>query len=254
MRTIKCEICNTEIGYVNYSRHIKNCKGIPPKKRQIKIQKNWLLPNGKYKCPYCDREYLKDGIGIHIWKNHTEEGKNFDAFKDVRAWSKGLTKENDERINKRAQKLSVALKGKPGHKHTEETKDLLSRKRIEYLENNDQYTSWFKISNGNKIINVQGTWEKRFAEYLNQNNIKWDRFSIKYDNHRRYTPDFYLPEFNIYIEVKGWMKDRDIEKMKKFLYDNSDCDIRLLDNHKLFSQLENNEISVLDLIKFNNKY
>jgi len=32
-----------------------------------------------------------------------------------------------------------------------------------------------------------------------------------------YTPDFYLPEFNTYIEIKGYWRIKAKRKMKKFL-------------------------------------
>lgn len=257
MKKIKCEKCNTDIICGNYSRHVRVCNGIPPKpknkNKKIEISKEWLLDNGNYKCPYCKNEYKPMGINYHIWKMHTDEGKNFNPNMGyVKGSRKGIGKGKHVSEATR-KKLSIALKGK-SHKHTQETKDKLSLKRIEYLENNDQYTLWFKVTNGKREINVQGTWEKRFAEYLNNKNIKWDRFHIKYEGHRRYTPDFYLPEYNIYIEVKGWMKDRDIDKMKRFLNDNKDCDIRLVDDIKIFNLLENNNITVIDLVKFIDKY
>ena len=59
----------------------------------------------KYVCPHCGKEYSKMGIGLHIWRNHTEEGKKFDPNKGFKAgtrkgWNKGLTKETDERVRK----------------------------------------------------------------------------------------------------------------------------------------------------------
>lgn len=59
----------------------------------------------KYVCPHCGKEYSKMGIGLHIWRNHTEEGNKFDPNKGFKAgtrkgWNKGLTKETDERVRK----------------------------------------------------------------------------------------------------------------------------------------------------------
>lgn len=136
-------------------------------------------------------------------------------------------------------------------KHTQETKDKISKSRIEYLESHNNYgLTWFEVSNGNKIIKVQGTWELKVAEWLNECGIKWDRLSIKYRKNRRYTPDFYLPDYNIYIEVKGWMKDRDVYKMYSVL-DENDIDIRLIESKEIKML---NELNIKSLPKFVNEY
>ena len=71
-------------------------------------------------------------------------------------------------------------------------------------------SKWFEV-NGKK---VQGTWERTFAIYCNENNIVWDRCKPwKYvldGKTKSYTPDFYLPAFGLYVELKGrwWGNDR----------------------------------------------
>ena len=59
----------------------------------------------KYVCPECGKEYSKKGIGVHFWRNHTEEGRNFDPNRGYKegtrhAWNKGLTEKTDERVGK----------------------------------------------------------------------------------------------------------------------------------------------------------
>lgn len=54
---------------------------------------------------------------------------------------------------------------------------------------------------------------------LTQNNIKWKKepnsFTYEFENvSHLYYPDFYLPELDCYIEVKGIMNAKDIEKWK----------------------------------------
>jgi hypothetical protein len=43
---------------------------------------------------------------------------------------------------------------------------------------------------------------------------------------RRYTPDFYLPKYNLYIEVKGFFYEKDKEKIRNVLLENK-IDIRI---------------------------
>jgi intein/homing endonuclease len=56
-----------------------------------------------------------------------------------------------------------------------------------------------------KNINMRSSWEVKYAEYLDKNNIKWKyepRF-FNLDKLGNYFPDFYLVKENKYIEIKG---------------------------------------------------
>lgn len=70
------------------------------------------------------------------------------------------------------------------------------------------------------ITKLNGAWELLVANYLDSLNIKWTNIidnKIMYHwngKDRRYYPDFYLPEFDMYIEVKGYQRDRDLQKWK----------------------------------------
>ena len=134
-------------------------------------------------------------------------------------WTKGLTKETHPGIKRIGDATSLRQKGKPGTPHTLETRKRMSEKRIAYLESSP-HINWFEVSNGERLIKVQGTWEKRVAEWLNSNSIKWDRTPVRF-KHKKYTPDFWLPEHGVYIEVKGWLSDRDINKMRDVINETS---------------------------------
>lgn len=74
----------------------------------------------------------------------------------------------------------------------------------------------------NKKFQLQGTWELLVAESLDDCNEPWIknyktfRYVDELDKQRLYMPDFYLPNKNIYIEVKGYQTERDILKWKYF--------------------------------------
>lgn len=58
---------------------------------------------------------------------------------------------------------------------------------------------------------MRSTWEVKYAKYLDKNNINWQYESKTFDlGNTTYTPDFYLPKTDEYIEIKG----RWIEKLK----------------------------------------
>jgi predicted nuclease of restriction endonuclease-like RecB superfamily len=71
------------------------------------------------------------------------------------------------------------------------------------------------------IVSMDSTWEVACASRLDELGIKWERdHSIKLGyvtrgkRKRNYIPDFYLPEYDVYIEVKGYWTDAARHKMK----------------------------------------
>lgn len=97
----------------------------------------------------------------------------------------------------------------------------------------------------NEIVKVQGTWQLKYAEYLNQNNISWIRsrkINLKYRLHQddylhTYYPDFYLPEQDVYIEIKGRYQQQQRIKMERVIQQNKDKTIKLVFKHELESLL-----------------
>ena len=68
-------------------------------------------------------------------------------------------------------------------------------------------------------IRMRSSWEIMYAQHLDENNIKWEYepkwFRLEKSN-TSYMPDFYLPETNEYIEIKGYMRQENKEKMEEF--------------------------------------
>mgnify|MGYP000524466618 CR=1 FL=1 len=70
-------------------------------------------------------------------------------------------------------------------------------------------------------IKLKGKWELKVAKWLDGQNIYWQNEPSGFPYHwnnadRLYFPDFYLPEHNIYIEVKGYKTERDEAKWTQF--------------------------------------
>lgn len=71
-------------------------------------------------------------------------------------------------------------------------------------------------------IYFRSSWEANMARYFNFVGIEW-QFEPKcfiFHNVKRgsvsYTPDFYLPKDDMWIEVKGWMDPKSQTKLKRF--------------------------------------
>lgn len=95
-------------------------------------------------------------------------------------------------------------------------------------------------------IVLDGSWEIEVAKYLDSNNIKWERpdtgFEYFWENSNHiYYPDFYLPEYNIYIEVKGFERKRDIYKWQ------SVSNLIIIKQNEIL-KIKNNEYNIFDYL------
>jgi hypothetical protein len=178
----------------------------------------------KVKCPHCDKEFSKMGLSTHIWRTHGK-GQNHKPTANKTPWNKGKHWSEDIK-----QKMSKANKGK---KQTQDwTKEKREKKRQEMLL---RYENGFEVKCGRapKLeydssiagkIKVDGSWELKVAQYLDSLNLKWERNKkrFEYINEENklstYCPDFYVYDWDCYIEVKGYKTKKDELKWSQFLY------------------------------------
>jgi len=74
-------------------------------------------------------------------------------------------------------------------------------------------------------------YELRVAKHLAEQGVKFEYESQKITYQpkpKMYTPDFYLPEQDIYIEAKGFFSPADRQKMLLVIKQNMFLDIRML--------------------------
>lgn len=79
-----------------------------------------------------------------------------------------------------------------------------------------------------KGVSLDSSWELKVALSLDEHGIRWDRpkyFRLK--DGRRYTPDFYLPDFEIYLDPKAYRKGY-LEQVQKIEIFEQDYDTRCL--------------------------
>lgn len=69
-------------------------------------------------------------------------------------------------------------------------------------------------------IKFQGKWELKFYIFCRANNVNIVRsnewFDYEWNGTRKYFPDFYLPDLQMYVEVKGYETERDKAKWSSF--------------------------------------
>ena len=105
--------------------------------------------------------------------------------------------------------------------HSEEAKEKMS---LAFLEGRNRGYSgnWGTLStytspNQGKVL-MRSSWEVRVADYLSSNQEIWfyEYEVFKLTDCISYQPDFYLPNRNIYLEVKGRTLEEDLHKVNKF--------------------------------------
>lgn len=115
-------------------------------------------------------------------------------------------------------KIGIKLKNK---NLSIEHKDAISKGMQLVVRSNPKSYSSSNINGRTKRVKykniiLDSNWELEFAKWLDKNNIKWERpvngFEYKWNGKRIYYPDFYLPVFDLYVEVKGYIRDRDYLK------------------------------------------
>ena len=80
----------------------------------------------------------------------------------------------------------------------------------------------------------RSNWEANFAKWCDGSGIKWEYEPKAFDlGNTTYRPDFYLPEFDCWIEIKGYWRDDAKQKMKRFKIQYPTVNIKILDEQKL---------------------
>ena len=78
------------------------------------------------------------------------------------------------------------------------------------------HVSWL----GNEEV-LHGGWELKVAKYMDERKINWSKSKEHFtyifeEKEHEYFPDFYLKDYDLFIEVKGQTMPKDLEKWKQF--------------------------------------
>jgi hypothetical protein len=176
--------------------------------------KQYFQKDNKWVCSVCNKDFnSRQATTSHIHRSHTNPGVSYGGHTTgTPAWNKGLVGVQ-----------TAWNKGLPGtftgKTHTAETKAKISKKLS--VNNKGGRCKWYTVAGQS----VQGTWEQNAALKFEELGIKWTKLktnqhTFEYEMNgkvRCYTPDFYLPEQDVYLELKGrWWGD-DKEKMSLVL-------------------------------------
>lgn len=133
---------------------------------------------------------------------------------------------------------------------------VINKKRSETIQRRVKEGTWHTSQAKIKRHNYKGceflsSWEVLYAKYLDEHSIKWVQntktFPYTYKGKsRRYLPDFYLPDTNTYVEIKGLVRDLDQSKWEQFPKDENLLIIKQRDLEDLTGRKLYNKVNLLD--------
>lgn len=177
------KVCKNHNSFINHERLCPNNPDRKPSYFETHNPRSYKRSNGYIKA--------KENGTTFIVKDETREKQRAHIKTRSDEWNRENGKKISETINRKVSE---------GAWHT----SLARRMHINY--------------NG---VDLHGKWELRYAQYLDANHIIWERntkqFPYMFNGKlRKYTPDFYLPETNQYVEVKGYTTQKDLAKWEQF--------------------------------------
>lgn len=140
-------------------------------------------------------------------------------------WSEIISKERLAELSKLWSERSKLFT------HSEETKKIISDKAKE------RYANGWEVKCGRApkfnyespvagIIKIDGSWELKVAQYFDSIGVEWKRNKERFEYNNTiknkistYCPDFYVKDWDTYIEVKGYKTELDEIKWKQFKYE-----------------------------------
>lgn len=196
-------------------------------------------------CPVCFKVFKSGGFPRHLWfckkrKKYYENPKKCGNIKcnNIISFEKrfvktyccrkcAFTKERRIKIGNRTKKLLAENPELFG------TFGTINRVNIKYKKDNI-------------IVHLQSSYELKVAKELDKYNIKWTRptylkYIDKFNKNRKYFPDFYLVNYDIYLDPKNnYLITKDTDKINRASKQNNVKILILREN-----ELEWNKILVL---------
>ena len=218
----ECPKCSSLISVPNFNKHERVCtgEGTILQRDERKKEATALADAKGHTCAQCDKVFSS----IQALKGHESRSHTL-RHKQVERGELGRRKQHDMR--QAGHVFPVAV-------HTAEFKEQQSLRMIERLSKKP-FWSKREVYNG---VTLDSSYEVAVAKSLDENNVVWERPShgLKWfdgEQNRHYLPDFYLPEYDVYLDPKNdFLIGRDEMKIR-LASEQNDVRVIVLDKHHL---------------------
>ena len=227
---IKCIDCDKELN--TRCKHVKRCWDCHLIQRNINPEYNGNFKNKIFECNTCGKqlshrgENIKNCYDCHLKLIKKSIGFCIDCQKILSKFQ-----------YKRCKKCDIKNKGKNKPKCINCSK-LISHNATRCQPCNGRFNCGKKHYMFGKQMHgnygyynntwMRSSWELNFAKWCDLSGIKWEYELKAFDlGDTTYTPDFYLPKFDLWIEVKGYWRNDAKKKFRKFkkLYKNINIEV-----------------------------
>lgn len=248
-----CEKCNKWVSNSNWKKH-----ELAHQEHPERFEAEYHQHNSDFTCMFCGKQ-CKNSNSVLNHQNYCKQNPNrilttfekqgaIPNFNEKGRVSnrKGLTKETDRSVAKmcstRKSRFEAGMYPKREFHHSEETKARLSAVARARGFGGKNYKSVIEY----KGVKLDSSYELIVAQELDKHNISWVRpHRVEYitpdGKQHYYTPDFYLPEFDVYLEPKNdylieninpWLGYKDTEKIQ-WVMEQNNIIVLLLDKNNL---------------------
>ena len=223
-------LTNTNVSEFNQARDDLFCQYCGKQCKSINS-----LKQHEYRCNKNPNSVKCNG-GFNNYNKRLHSG-------EINSWNKGLTKNTDERVKQQSitykQRYAEGLIIHVPCTHTLEFKNKQSKRAYDRKLGGHSPSKHIFYNN----VLLESTYEYKLAKALTENNVIWIRPKpiIWIDNNgkkHRYYPDFYLPEYDVYLDPKN-----------DYLINNVNKRIGLTDTEKIHKVSEQNNIKIFILTK-----
>ena len=218
---LKCDKCSNLVRSNNFSKHTNSCTGAE--------NLSWYIrkANNITKDAPCTKRTSIMEIDWNKFQDAYDGGMSIaECCKEFKTTFTSVSKAGKLGLIKTRERCETArLRGNTtkGRVRPQEEKQKISASmKRAVAEGRQRTTKPYGVACFTyKEVVLQSKWELKVALHLDNHNIKWERPMTGHeyifdDATHLYFPDFYLPDYNVYIEVKGWKQLKDECKWRDF--------------------------------------